>query len=338
MKYFKKGNSVSVTQDDESTNRGFINLILEKPFADYVNEKIHFSNHVLSYQDFTSFTLEDGTIKNKTDFPTFKNFALYALKDFFFVAKSNGGDSGGTDKGIWNPKTNTPDIFTLLQKSGEFAVIDGLDAGETYNFDFGGTKGGVVAFTIGDKVYFNGVIFQKQESYIPTADQIIYDKTNPLLGSIKDVVDLKANQSTTYTKTQVDNALDLKADQSTTYTKTQVDNALNLKANSTDVYIKTEVDNALDLKENTITAGTTSQYYRGDKTFQNLNKSAVGLSNVDNTSDLDKPLSTATQNALDLKANQSTTYTKTQVDNALVLKADKTQIINEVLKLTYLLY
>ena len=207
----------------------------------------------------------------------------------------------------------------MLKKSGEFAVIDGLDAGETYNFDFGGTKGGVVAFTIGDKVYFNGVIFQKQESYIPTADQIIYDKTNPLLGSIKDVVDLKANSTDVYIKTQVDTALGLKANQSTTYTKTEVDTALNLK-------------------ENTITAGTTSQYYRGDKTFQNLNKSAVGLSNVDNTSDLDKPLSTATQNALDLKANQSTTYTKTQVDNALVLKADKTQIRNEVLKLTYLLY
>jgi hypothetical protein len=51
-------------------------------------------------------------------------------------------------------------------------------------------------------------------------------------------------------------------------------------------------------KEPTITAGTTSQYWRGDKSFQTLDKSAVGLSNVDNTSDLNKPVSTATQNAL----------------------------------------
>jgi hypothetical protein len=43
-------------------------------------------------------------------------------------------------------------------------------------------------------------------------------------------------------------------------------------------------------KEPTITAGTTSQYYRGDKTFQTLDKTAVGLSNVDNTSDLSKDL------------------------------------------------
>lgn len=36
-----------------------------------------------------------------------------------------------------------------------------------------------------------------------------------------------------------------------------------------------------------------------------LDKSHIGLSNVNNTSDLSKPISTATQNALDLKANAS---------------------------------
>ena len=57
--------------------------------------------------------------------------------------------------------------------------------------------------------------------------------------------------------------------------------------------------------EGTITAGTTSQYYRGDKTWQTLDKAAVGLSNVDNTSDANKPISTATQTALDTKLNSS---------------------------------
>ena len=59
----------------------------------------------------------------------------------------------------------------------------------------------------------------------------------------------------------------------------------------------------LAVKENTITGGTTSQYYRGDKTFQTLDKTSVGLSNVDNTSDVNKPVSTAQQTALNLKAN-----------------------------------
>jgi len=39
-------------------------------------------------------------------------------------------------------------------------------------------------------------------------------------------------------------------------------------------------------KEPTITSGTTSQYWRGDKTFQTLDNSAVGLSNVTNDAQL----------------------------------------------------
>jgi hypothetical protein len=71
--------------------------------------------------------------------------------------------------------------------------------------------------------------------------------------------------------------------------------------------ISTATQTALNGKENTITAGTTGQYFRGDKTFQTLDKSAVGLNNVDNTSDANKPISTATQTALNLKVNISDT-------------------------------
>ena len=54
--------------------------------------------------------------------------------------------------------------------------------------------------------------------------------------------------------------------------------------------------------EPAITGGTAAQYWRGDKTWQTLNKAAVGLGSVDNTSDAGKPISTAQQTALDLKA------------------------------------
>jgi hypothetical protein len=64
---------------------------------------------------------------------------------------------------------------------------------------------------------------------------------------------------------------------------------------------QTDLQSALDAKEPTISAGTTGQYYRGDKSFQTLDKTAVGLGNVDNTSDANKPVSTATQTALDGK-------------------------------------
>ena len=54
----------------------------------------------------------------------------------------------------------------------------------------------------------------------------------------------KTNQSTTYTKTEVDNKLVLKANQATTtYSKTDVESSLALKANQATTYSKTEADN-----------------------------------------------------------------------------------------------
>lgn len=75
---------------------------------------------------------------------------------------------------------------------------------------------------------------------------------------------------------------------------------------------QTDLQTAFNTKEVTITAGTTEQYWRGDKSWQTLDKTAVGLTNVDNTSDASKPISTATQTALDLKAPlASPTFTGT---------------------------
>jgi len=76
---------------------------------------------------------------------------------------------------------------------------------------------------------------------------------------------------------------------------------------------KIYVDQGLSTKEPTIAAGTVSDYWRGDKTWQPLNKAAVGLGDVDNTSDADKPISDATQNALDLKADVGHTHALTDI-------------------------
>jgi hypothetical protein len=64
---------------------------------------------------------------------------------------------------------------------------------------------------------------------------------------------------------------------------------------------------ALDLKQDTIPLGTVAQYWRGDKTFQTLNKAAVGLPAVDNTSDALKPLSDAEIAALATKVGEAPT-------------------------------
>jgi hypothetical protein len=62
-----------------------------------------------------------------------------------------------------------------------------------------------------------------------------------------------------------------------------------------------------------------------------LGKSDVGLSSVDDTSDLNKPISTATQTALNSKANTSHTHAIADVSNlqsSLDSKVDKTTTVN----------
>ena len=60
----------------------------------------------------------------------------------------------------------------------------------------------------------------------------------------------------------------------------------------------------------------------------------VGLGNVDNTSDANKPISNETQNALDAKADKTITYTKNDVDqnisNLIASAPDALNTLNEV--------
>jgi hypothetical protein len=97
--------------------------------------------------------------------------------------------------------------------------------------------------------------------------------------------------------------------------------------------ISSATQTALNLKENTITAGTSGQYYRGDKTFQTLDKTAVGLGNVDNTSDANKPISSATQTALNGKQNTLTNpVTGTGTTNTLPLFTGASTLGNSIVQ------
>ena len=75
--------------------------------------------------------------------------------------------------------------------------------------------------------------------------------------------------------------------------------------------ISTAMQTALDLKANTtdVTSSLALKANINNPTFTGavggITKSMVGLNNVDNTSDINKPVSTATQTVLDFKANSS---------------------------------
>ena len=131
-------------------------------------------------------------------------------------------------------------------------------------------------------------------------------------------------------------ALDLKADlDSPTFTGTvsgitksmvglgNVDNTADA-----DKPISSATQTALDAKLASSTAASTyapidSPTFTG--TVAGVTKAHVGLENVDNTSDANKPVSTATQSALDLKANLAgPTLTGTTTTSDLVVNGDFT--------------
>lgn len=96
-----------------------------------------------------------------------------------------------------------------------------------------------------------------------------------------------------------------------------------------DAATKKYTDDGLALKEPTITAGTTAQYWRGDKSWQTLDKSAVGLSNVDNVSAAnlrDRSTHTGTQLASTISdfttAVQGVTIDAAKIDGGVVSNAE----------------
>jgi len=76
---------------------------------------------------------------------------------------------------------------------------------------------------------------------------------------------------------------------------------------------KTKLDKIVD-------TGDGTQYLTNNGTYVPLDKNSVGLGNVDNTADLDKPISTATQSALDGKVDKE--EGKSLVANSLITKLE----------------
>jgi len=162
-------------------------------------------------------------------------------------------------------------------------------------------------------------------------DGVLSNQTD-LQSALDDKVDVIAGKGLStndYTNTeksklagiQAGAEVNVNADWNATSGDAQILNKPDLSTYATD----SELTSGLATKEDAISAATTADYFRGDKTFQPLNKSAVGLSNVDNTSDADKPVSSATQTALNNKQN-AITLTTTGTSGAATLVGDTLNI------------
>ena len=193
------------------------------------------------------------------------------------------------------------------------------------------------------KIYYNGVYYDRDRKN--TSDQpvfINYDfSTNSngvitittravIYNSSTHVLSAGSTQISTYNKSATDTLLNLKADKSTTYTKTQVDNFLAAIQENDYVVVNTTTYPTLadflastgekgnlylyPVDTNDLTKGY-SQYVWENNAWLYLGDTITNLSNY--------YTKLQTDTLLNAKANQSTTYTKTETDNLLNTKADK---------------
>ncbi len=76
------------------------------------------------------------------------------------------------------------------------------------------------------------------------------------------------------------------------------------------------------------------QAHNADGTLKPLDKTAVGLSNVDNTSDASKPVSTATQTALNGKASKPTTVSTGFVTSTAIISVGSWTVLPAAYRVT----
>ena len=159
--------------------------------------------------------------------------------------------------------------------------------------------------------------------YQPKGDYILRSEVPDLNSFVTDeeLVDALEDYYTkdeTSGKTEIQDALDLKADKSDTYTKAEVDNKTNGKADANDVYTKQECDSKFQLKGNYVSANTFISYTAttnaalANKADKNELPNMSLYYTKDETSG-----KTEIQDALDLKADKSDTYTKDEVDEKI---------------------
>ena len=159
-----------------------------------------------------------------------------------------------------------------------------------------------------------------------SADNQLVDNT-----AMTTALALKANSADVYSKGDVDSKLSAKLDSATATSTYATITSVDAKADADNVYTKDEVDTELGKKLDSTTASSTyatqtslTSHTSNTENPHSVTKAQVGLGNVDNTSDANKPISTATQAALNLKANSADVYNKSHVDTELAKKLDST--------------
>ena len=171
-----------------------------------------------------------------------------------------------------------------------------------------------------------------KDTEIPTAKAtytFVRLVANTIEGYLNDKQDKTDNNLSTTNKTVVGAINEVAGDLDGKQDKLTAGDNISIDSNTisvTGVYTATQVDEKLATKADTsslagkqdkLTAGTNIAISDTNEiSVTGLTKASVGLGNVDNTSDADKPISTATQEALDKKQNKLTAGDGIVIDEA----------------------
>ena len=209
-----------------------------------------------------------------------------------FPAVNNSGSSEALFKGSWNADTNTPAL----------ANTDNVTAGTNYYVSDAGTVNlgaGNITFEVGDIVIYNGTVWSRidaTDAVVSVAGKsgvITLDKADVGLPNVDNTSDANKPISS--------------ATLSALAGKVDVDGAKVLSDNN---YTTTEKNKLAGIASGAQVNTVTSVASKTGAV--SLVKADVGLPNVDNTSDANKPVSTAQLAALNLKANSANpTFTGT---------------------------
>ena len=238
-------------------------------------------------------------------------------------------------QGVWNASTNTPALADGVGNTGD---VWRVAVGGIFNFNgslgpYTGAYNNGADYSPGQVVLYNGSYYTRtgepNPGYPPGTGY--WGPAMPRVASFE-VGDYAIYNGATWEKSDTTDAVATVNGYTGNVTLTKSDVGLSNVDNTSDANkpVSTAATTALNGKEPTITAGTTGQYYRGDKTWQALTKSDAGLSNVDNTSNATERAATASLTNKNLTSGTNTFPTFNQNTTGSAAKLTTARAINGV--------
>jgi hypothetical protein len=196
-------------------------------------------------------------------------------------------------------KANASAITELAQDAVNTAIVAGTGLDKVYD-DAANTITLDIDSTVATKTYVD----QAEADAITTASADASSKANAAQAAAISTASADATSKANSAQTAAETAAAADATSKANAAKSGAEStaASELSSHSADT---TNIHGIADTSILVTTTGTQTLTNKTITSPSGLTKSDVGLSNVDNTSDANKPVSTATQSALDLKANAS---------------------------------